>query len=103
MKQSFIALSLAGAVLGRPGVNTFSFTKREVPQEHAHRNVNLKVNAALSLDNPDNIQDPIFGLLGAKAAAEGAGSIADPGTSTIDNTSLRHITDFHRLPPASHC
>ncbi|KAK3208179.1 hypothetical protein GRF29_96g1649764 [Pseudopithomyces chartarum] len=78
MKQSFIALSLAGAVLGRPGVNTFSFAKREVPQEHAHRNVNLKVNAALSLDNPDNIQDPIFGLLGAKAAAEGAGSIADP-------------------------
>lgn len=79
MKQSLIALSLAGAVLGRPGVNVYSFAKREVPQEHAHRNVNLKVNTALNLNNPDKIGDPIFGLLGAKAAAEGAGNIADPG------------------------
>lgn len=78
MKQSIIALSLVSAVLGRPDVNRFSFAKREVPQEHAHRNVNLKVAASLQLDNPDKIQDPIFGLLGAKAAAEGAGSITDP-------------------------
>ncbi|KAF2445534.1 hypothetical protein P171DRAFT_267184 [Karstenula rhodostoma CBS 690.94] len=78
MKQSIFALSLVGAVLGRPGVNRYSFEKREVPQEHAHRNVNLEVSKSLNLDNPDNIQDPIFGLLGAKAAAEGAGSITDP-------------------------
>lgn len=78
MKQSIIALSLVGAVLARPGVNTYSFTKREVPQEHAHRNVNLEVTKSLNLNNPDKIQDPVFGLLGAKAAAEGAGSIADP-------------------------
>ncbi|PSN61379.1 hypothetical protein BS50DRAFT_639210 [Corynespora cassiicola Philippines] len=51
--------------------------KREVPQEHSHRNVLLAVNEALQLDNPDNIQDPVFGLLGAAAAAEGAGNIAD--------------------------
>lgn len=81
MKQFILALSLATAVLGRPDVNTFSFTKREVPQEHAHRNVNLKVSAALNLNNPDKIQDPIFGLLGAKAGAEGAGNIADAGKS----------------------
>ncbi|KAJ4347219.1 uncharacterized protein N0V89_011158 [Didymosphaeria variabile] len=78
MKQSIIALSLVGAVLGRPGVNRYNFEKREVPQEHAHRNVNLEVSKSLNLDNPDNIQDPIFGLLGAAAAAAGAGSIADP-------------------------
>ncbi|KAL5400898.1 hypothetical protein PMIN03_012000, partial [Paraphaeosphaeria minitans] len=78
MKQSIIALSLVGAVLARPGVNTYSFEKREVPQEHAHRNVNLEVSKSLNVDNPDKIQDPIFGLLGAKAAAEGAGSISDP-------------------------
>ncbi|KAF1973363.1 hypothetical protein BU23DRAFT_554360 [Bimuria novae-zelandiae CBS 107.79] len=77
MKQTILVLSLAGAVLGRPGVNRYSFAKREVPQEHAHRNVNLKVAASLALDNPDNIQDPVFGLLGAKAAATGAGKIAD--------------------------
>jgi hypothetical protein len=80
MKQSIIALSLVGAVLARPSVNTYSFEKREVPQEHAHRNVNLEVSKVLNLDNPDNISDPIFGLLGAAAAADGAGSIADPGT-----------------------
>ncbi|KAL1595103.1 hypothetical protein SLS60_009790 [Paraconiothyrium brasiliense] len=77
MKQSIIALSLVGAVLGRPGVNRYNFEKREVPQEHAHRNVNLEVSKSLQLDNPDNIQDPIFGLLGAAAAKAGAGNIAD--------------------------
>lgn len=79
MKQSILALSLVGAVLGRPGVNKYNFEKREVPQEHSHRNVNLQVSKSLQLDNPDNIQDPVFGLLGAKAAAGGAGNIADPG------------------------
>ncbi|EMD66560.1 hypothetical protein COCSADRAFT_83905 [Bipolaris sorokiniana ND90Pr] len=52
-------------------------TKREVPQEHSHRNVNLAVNTLLQQNNPANIQDPVFALLGAAAAAEGAGDIAD--------------------------
>ncbi|EUC31835.1 hypothetical protein COCCADRAFT_100230 [Bipolaris zeicola 26-R-13] len=52
-------------------------TKREVPQEHSHRNVNLAVNTLLQQNNPAKIQDPVFALLGAKAAAEGAGDIAD--------------------------
>lgn len=78
MKQSIIALSLVGAAFARPNVNKISM-KREVPQEHAHRNVNLIVNQAIQLNNPDNVGDAIFGLLGAKAAADGAGNIADPG------------------------
>jgi len=79
MKQSIIALSLIGAVLGRPGVNRYNFEKREVPQEHAHQNVILEVSKSLNLDNPANISDPVFGLLGAAAAKNGAGSISDAG------------------------
>ncbi|KAF2676611.1 hypothetical protein K458DRAFT_321647 [Lentithecium fluviatile CBS 122367] len=78
MKNSIIyAAGLIGAVTARPGVNRYSFAKREVPQEQAHRNVNLIVQESLQLDNPDNIQDTVFGLLGAAAAAGGAGNIAD--------------------------
>lgn len=84
MKQSLLyALPLIGAVVARPGVNRYSFTKREVPQEHAHRNINLQINDLLALNNPDEIQDAVFGLLGAKAAAEGAGNIADAGKLSI--------------------
>jgi len=79
MKHSIIALSLIGAAVARPGVSIYSFAKREVPQEHAHRNVNLEVSKALNLNNPDEIQDPIFGLLGAAAGIKGAGKIADAG------------------------
>jgi N-acetylglucosamine kinase-like BadF-type ATPase len=53
--------------------------KREVPQEHSHRNILNVVNTFLFQDNPDDIQDSVFGLLGAAAAAEGAGNIADAG------------------------
>lgn len=76
MKHSILALALLGAAAARP---TASLKKREVPQEHAHRNVINVVNDLLFLDNPDDIQDAIFGLLGAAAAANGAGQIADPG------------------------
>jgi len=80
MKQTLIcAAGLISAVAARPDVNKYSFAKREVPQEHAHRNVNLIVNDLIQLNNPNNVGDAIFGLLGAKAAAEGAGKIADPG------------------------
>lgn len=76
MKNTIIALALAGAAAARP---TAVMTKREVPQEHSHRNVNLAVNTLLQQNNPAKIQDPVFALLGAKAAAEGAGDIADAG------------------------
>lgn len=50
---------------------------REVPQEHSHNTFLDSVRTSLALNNPDNIQDPVFGLLGNAAAAAGQGSIAD--------------------------
>ncbi|KAH7410022.1 hypothetical protein DE146DRAFT_604075 [Phaeosphaeria sp. MPI-PUGE-AT-0046c] len=75
MKHSILALALVGAVAARPA--SMPLAKREVPQEHSHRNILNIVTTMLLLDNPDEIQDPVFGLLGAAAAIEGAGKIAD--------------------------
>ncbi|KAJ1309976.1 hypothetical protein OPQ81_006734 [Rhizoctonia solani] len=50
---------------------------REVPQEHSHERILRAANTALKLNNPDNIQDAVFGLLGNAAAAAGAGKITD--------------------------
>lgn len=52
-------------------------SRREVPQEHSHDNILNVVATSLKLDNPDNIQDPVFSLLGNKAAVEGAGNVKD--------------------------
>ncbi|KAF5382415.1 hypothetical protein D9615_002974 [Tricholomella constricta] len=52
--------------------------RREVPQEHSHEQFLTSVRQSLNLNNPDNIADPVFGLLGNAAAAQGAGKIADP-------------------------
>ncbi|KAH8104717.1 hypothetical protein BXZ70DRAFT_611565 [Cristinia sonorae] len=51
--------------------------RREVPQEHSHEKIITVVRASLNLNNPDQIQDPIFALLGDAAAAAGAGKITD--------------------------
>lgn len=51
---------------------------REVPQEHSHEQFITTVRASLALNNPDQIQDPIFGLLGNAAATAGLGKITDP-------------------------
>jgi N-acetylglucosamine kinase-like BadF-type ATPase len=81
MKQNMIAILplLLGAAVARPMIH-----RREVPQEHAHQNILDQVDALLQLNNPDNIQASVFGLLGAKAAAEGAGDIEDAGKCTRD-------------------
>ncbi|KAI4264823.1 MAG: hypothetical protein L6R35_007280 [Caloplaca aegaea] len=50
---------------------------REVPQEHSHESILTSVRESLAIENPDNIQDPVFGLLGNGAAAAGQGSILD--------------------------
>lgn len=52
--------------------------RRIVPQEHSHERFLRSVKASLDLNNPDGILDPVFGLLGNAAAAQGAGNIADP-------------------------
>ncbi|EFQ85145.1 hypothetical protein PTT_19965 [Pyrenophora teres f. teres 0-1] len=74
MKTSFIAITLIGAAAAAPYK---TIAKREVPQEHAHENVLRAVQTSLELNNPDKITNTVFGLLGAKAAAEGAGNIKD--------------------------
>ncbi|CCM02408.1 uncharacterized protein FIBRA_04506 [Fibroporia radiculosa] len=65
-----LGLALACTVLALP-------FKREVPQEHSHNIVLASVRPMLDLNNPDNIVDPVFGLLGDAAAAGGAGSITN--------------------------
>jgi hypothetical protein len=75
MKHSVIALALIGAAVAHPA--SVSRSKREVPQEHSHRNILNQVNTAINLNNVDKVGDSVFGLLGAKAAAEGAGNIKD--------------------------
>ena len=74
MKYQILTVMFVGAVAANP---IAILRKREVPQEHAHRNIALDVNALIAQNNPDNIQDAIFGLLGAAAAKNGAGNIAD--------------------------
>ncbi|KAF4455117.1 hypothetical protein F53441_2482 [Fusarium austroafricanum] len=51
--------------------------KRQVPQEHSHDFVLTIASEMLKLDNPKNIQDPVFGFLGDAAAADGAGDVTN--------------------------
>ncbi|TGO61348.1 hypothetical protein BOTNAR_0130g00010 [Botryotinia narcissicola] len=51
---------------------------REVPQEHSHNRFLDGVRVNLNINNPNKIQDPVFGLLGNAAAKTGAGTIANP-------------------------
>ncbi|KZT42639.1 hypothetical protein SISSUDRAFT_1069316 [Sistotremastrum suecicum HHB10207 ss-3] len=44
--------------------------KREVPQEHSHEQFLTTVRTSLNLNNPDEIQDPVFGLLGDAAGSD---------------------------------
>jgi hypothetical protein len=71
---SFLALmAVASARPTAHGANV----KREVPQEHSHEKYLVSVKASLLLNNPANIADPVFGLLGNAAAKEGAGTITN--------------------------
>lgn len=49
--------------------------RREVPQEHSHEAIIRSANTALQLNNPLEIQDTVFALLGNKAAAAGAPNV----------------------------
>ncbi|KAF9077550.1 hypothetical protein BDP27DRAFT_1311238 [Rhodocollybia butyracea] len=52
--------------------------RREVPQEHSHENILILMRDAIALgSNPQNIGDPVFGLLGDAAAAGGLGDTSD--------------------------
>jgi hypothetical protein len=45
--------------------------------EHSHEPILTSVRTSLNLNNPDQIQDPVFGLLGDAAAAAGQGKITN--------------------------
>jgi hypothetical protein len=66
-----------GGMNSRSAVWNTKLGRREVPQEHSHEKFITIVNTNLKLDNPDNIVDAVFGLLGNAAAAAGQGDITD--------------------------
>ncbi|KAK5624573.1 hypothetical protein RRF57_000289 [Xylaria bambusicola] len=77
-------LVMVGAASARPDAVRFSRKarssakfRREVPQEHSHEQFLTGVGVALNLNNVENIQDPVFALLGNAAAAKGAGDVED--------------------------
>ena len=71
-------VALMGVVSARSlGHFSSGMAKREVPQEHSHQNILDIVNPILDQNNPLKIQDAVFGLLGNKAAAEGAPNVQD--------------------------
>ncbi|KAB8297627.1 hypothetical protein EYC80_001435 [Monilinia laxa] len=61
-----------------PSVPKRMLRGREVPQEHSHNRFLDGVRVNLNLNNPNKIQDPVFGLLGNAAAIAGAGTISNP-------------------------
>lgn len=77
---SFVALGLCGPLhMGHGhGHDAFHLKKaREVPQELSHKSFQVIVQEFLQINNPLEIVDPVFGLLGNAAAAEGAGKVTN--------------------------
>ena len=97
-KFILLGLSLASSTIAVPASYRF---RREVPQgeyfialyflsmlkshsEHSHEAILIDIRKQLAISNPQNLGDPVFGLLGAAAAAQGL------GTTTVCSTS-EHI------------
>lgn len=75
-----ILFAFFGMTLAAPTPNakpTYTLRGREVPQEHSHNKFLDSVRTSLNLNNPNNIQDPVFGLLGNAAAVVGCGTITN--------------------------
>jgi hypothetical protein len=77
MKYETALVALAGVASARELPLFGKMAKREVPQEHSHQAIVAATDAALKLNNPLQIQDAVFALLGNKAAAEGAPNVAN--------------------------
>ncbi|KAK3389324.1 hypothetical protein B0H63DRAFT_97181 [Podospora didyma] len=76
MKYEAVILAMAGAASAREiPLYSGKMAKREVPQEHSHEAVLRITNTFLQLNNPLEIQDTVFGLLGNGAAAGGAPNV----------------------------
>ncbi|KIJ53352.1 hypothetical protein M422DRAFT_43039 [Sphaerobolus stellatus SS14] len=73
-----IALVLTASLISAVVAAPVGQVRREVPQEHSHNQFITLVKTSLDLNNPNEIVDPVFGLLGDAAAAEGLGKITDP-------------------------
>ncbi|POS77536.1 hypothetical protein DHEL01_v204064 [Diaporthe helianthi] len=65
MKTAAIVFVLAG------------LSAAEAPQEHSHEAILLATQAMLELDNPLQIENAVFGLLGDGGAQGGAGSVTN--------------------------
>src|ERR1700760_2132612 len=76
MKHELAAIVLA---IGFSSASPFAHQphKREGPQEHSHNIFLDRVRTSLNLNNPQQIEDPVFGLLGNAAAAAGAGKVTN--------------------------
>jgi len=78
-----ILLAISGLAAAAPApknvfrIPSMTLRGREVPQEHSHNRFLDGVRVNLAINNPAGIQDPVFGLLGDKAAAAGAGTITN--------------------------
>ncbi|KAL0580128.1 hypothetical protein V5O48_001904 [Marasmius crinis-equi] len=70
LSSKLVVLALAYFALGAP-------FRREVPQEHSHRKYLIAVQTLLQKNNPEKFLDPVFGLLGNAAAAQGLGTTTD--------------------------
>jgi hypothetical protein len=84
MKYLAVALSaLVASAYARPNLHTKArrhardLLRREVPQENSHKKFLTTVQEFLQMDNPDEIVDPVFGLLGNAAGSAGQGLITD--------------------------
>lgn len=100
MKYAIIFAAALSVASARP--TRHHLFRREVPQEHSHEQFLRTVNTNLKIDNPNNIQDAVFGLLGNAAASAGQGNIADTGTSINDHCIINALLIHCRLPPAGH-
>ncbi|KKY31566.1 hypothetical protein UCDDA912_g08487 [Diaporthe ampelina] len=74
MKYQATIVALAGFAAARE-LPYARMTKREVPQEHSHEAILRITQTNLQLDNPLEIQDAVFSLLGNAAAAKGAPNV----------------------------
>lgn len=76
MKYQVTVVALAGLAAARE-LPYSRMAKREVPQEHSHEAILRVTQTNLQLDNPLEIQDAVFSLLGNAAAAKGAPNVAN--------------------------
>lgn len=74
LEAGLLLLAFSVITQAAPIIN---LSRREVPQEHSHNTFLDSVTKSLRVNNPDNIGDAVFGLLGNAAAAAGQGSITN--------------------------